>query len=110
MRPALERDGDGAAGRGGRRAYDGISLLLLMWPATGGMWLLGSTRTWGFAPGLVLSLLGSLLVFARPLVFPETPRWRVPPGFWVFALLTAYVASGVPLAFVPAAARWEALR
>ena len=110
MRPAQEWDRAGAAGRGGRRVYDGISLLLLMWPATGGMWLLGSTRTWGFAPGLVLSLLGSLLVFARPLVFPDTPRWRVPPGFWVFALLTAYVGAGVPLSFVPVAARWEALR
>ncbi len=36
-----------------RRIYDGLALLFLMWPATGGMWLLGSTRAWGFAPGVL---------------------------------------------------------
>ncbi|MGD9781551.1 MAG: O-antigen ligase family protein [Kiritimatiellia bacterium] len=92
------------------RFYDGLSLLALAWPATGGMWLLGSTRTWGYAFGLVLSFLGSMLVLARPLVFPSTPRWRVPSGFWVFALLTAYVVAGVSGAAVPYAARWEALK
>lgn len=92
------------------RFYDGLSLLALAWPATGGMWLLGSTRTWGYAFGLVLSFLGSMLVLARPLLFPSTPRWRVPSGFWIFALLTAYVVAGVSGAAVPCAARWEALK
>ncbi len=95
---------------GARRFYDGISLLLLMWPATGGMWLLGSTRTWGYAPGLVISCLGSLLVLARPLVFRDTPRWLVPPGFWIFLAWAAYAVAGIPWASVPYAARWEALR
>ena len=60
------------------RIYDGLAVLLLMWPATGGMWLLGSTRTWGFAPGLAVSFLGSLLVLGRPLVFRMTPRAVAP--------------------------------
>lgn len=93
-----------------RRIYDGLALVLLMWPATGGMWLLGSTRTWGFAPGLALSFLGSLLVLLRPLVFRDTPRGFAPAGFWIFVALTAYVAARVPAAAVPYAARWEALR
>ncbi len=93
-----------------RRIYDGIALFLLMWPATAGMWLMGSTRTWGYAPGLAISFLGSLLALVRPLVFRETPPGRVPPGFWAFAVLTAYVVLGVPWASVPYAARWEALR
>ncbi|HAL91419.1 MAG TPA: hypothetical protein DCM68_00105 [Verrucomicrobia bacterium] len=109
MRVAWD-DGGGERPSGFERIYDGIALLLLMWPATGGMWLMGSTRTWGYAPGLFLSFLGSFLVFARPLVFPGTPRGRVPPGFWIFAILAAYVVLGVPLAAVPYAARWEALR
>ena len=93
-----------------RRIYDGVTLLLLMWPATAGMWLLGSTRTWGYAPGLAISFLGSLLAFARPLVFRDVPRGSAPPGFWIFAALTAYVVLGVSGASVPYAARWEALR
>ena len=48
-----------------KRIYDGVALLLLMWPATAGMWLLGSTRAWGYAPGLAISFLGSLLACAR---------------------------------------------
>lgn len=92
------------------RIYDGLAVLLLMWPATGGMWLLGSTRTWGFAPGLAVSFLGSLLVLGRPLVFRMTPRAVAPAGFWIFAALAAYVALRVPAAAVPYAARWEALR
>ena len=42
-----------------RRIYDGLTLVMLMWPATAGMWLLGSTRTWGYAPGLALAVLGA---------------------------------------------------
>jgi O-antigen ligase len=95
---------------GVERLYDGLALLLLMWPATAGMWLMGSTRTWGYAPGLFLSFSGSLLVWARPLVFSDTPRWRIPAGFWAFAALTVWVVAGVPWAAVPYAARWEALR
>jgi O-antigen ligase len=103
---------DGSEGRSSKfgRCYDGLALLLLMWPATGGMWLLGSTRTWGYAPGLIFSLAGSLLVLARPLVFPRTPGWWIPPGFWVWLALTAYVIFQVPWALVPCTARWEALR
>ena len=97
------------AGRGGR-AYDFLCLLLLMWPATGGMWLMGSTRVWGYAPGLVLSFLGAGLVLARPLIFPRTPRWFVPPGFTGWGLMTAYAVVGVTWASVPHAARAEALR
>jgi O-antigen ligase len=81
-----------------------------MWPATGGMWLMGSTRIWGYAPGLVLSFSGSLLVLLRPILFPATPRWGIPSGFGVFAALTAYVAASMLWASVPYAARWEALR
>lgn len=108
MRPVDEWGGEVPSGSG--RVYDGTALLLLMWPATAGTWLLGSTRVWGYAPGLVLSFLGSLLVFARPWVFPGTPRWRFPPGFWAFAVVSAYVVLGVSRALVPYAARWEALR
>ena len=93
-----------------QRLYDGLALLLLMWPATGGMWWMGSTRTWGFAPGLFLSLSGSLLVLLRPLVFRDTPRWRVPFAFWILALLTVWVTASMRWAPVWTAARWEALR
>ena len=103
-------DGGAECPAASRRIYDGVALLALMWPATGGMWLLGSTRTWGFAPGLAISFLGSLLVLARPLVFRDTPRAFVPAGFWIFAALAVYVAVRVPAAAVPYAARWEALR
>jgi putative inorganic carbon (hco3(-)) transporter len=92
------------------RIYDGLALLLVAWPATGGMWLMGSTRVWGYGPGLVLSFLGSALLLARPLWFAETPRWRFPPGIGVLAALAAYAAIGMGFAAVPYAARWEALR
>lgn len=93
-----------------RRIYDGMALVLLMWPATAGMWLLGSTRTWGYAPGMAISFLGAFLVLARPLVFRDAPVVSPPPGFWLFSILTAYVVLGIPWASVPYAARWEALR
>lgn len=93
-----------------KRIYDGVALLLLMWPATAGMWLLGSTRAWGYAPGLAISFLGSLLMLLRPLVFRDSPRGSAPPGFWIFAGLTAYVVLRAGGAAVPYAARWEALR
>ena len=104
--------GSGASERASRpaRFYDGLSLLILMWPAIGGMWLLGSTRTWGYAPGMAISFLGSFLVLARPLVFRNVPVVSPPPGFWIFSVLTAYVVLGIPWASVPYAARWEALR
>ncbi len=93
-----------------RRLYDGLAILLLMWPATGGMWIMASTRTWGFAPGILLSLSGSALVLLRPLVFPDTPRGRAPFAFWLMALLTAWVVASVKWAPVFTSARWEALR
>ena len=99
----------GMAERSGR-AYDAFALLLLAWPATGGMWLMGSTRTWGYAPGLALSFLGSMLVLARPVFYPGTPKWRFAPGLWALALLAALAAARVPWAAVPHAARWDALR
>lgn len=92
------------------RIYDAAALAMLAWPATGGMWLLGSTRTWGFAPGLALSFLGIVLVAARPLAFPGTARWRMPPGLIFLAGLAAYAALQAQHVEVPAAARWEALR
>lgn len=109
------RSGQDSIERGRRsawadRLYDGLALLLLMWPATGGMWLMGSTRIWGYAPGLVFSFSGSLLVLLRPVVFHDTPRWRIPSGFGAWAALTAYVAASMLWASVPYAARWEALR
>lgn len=94
----------------GERLYDALALLLLMWPAAGGMWALGSTRTWGFAPGLVVSFCGSMLVLARPLVFRAMPRGWAPPGFVLLAVLTAYIVIRIPWAAVPYAARWEGLR
>lgn len=93
-----------------RRFYDGLALLLLMWPATGGMWLMGSTRAWGYAPGLVLSFSGSLLVLLRPTLFRDTPQGRAPAGFWALAVLTVFVAASMQWSSVPYAARWEALR
>lgn len=92
------------------RLYDAVCLFLLMWPATAGVWLMGSTRTWGYAPGLFISFCGSLLIFSRPLIFRDTPHSRALPGLWPFALLVLYVVLRVPSALVPNAARWDALR
>ena len=112
--PGMEggaRGGRGSGtGRARERIYDAVSLALLAWPATGGMWLMGSTRTWGFAPGLALSFIGILLVAARPLAFPGTARWRLPPGLIILAALAGYAAVQAGFVEVPAAARWEALR
>ncbi len=110
MRTMEERGGEQRRPGGAERLYDFLTLLLLMWPATGGMWLMGSTRVWGYAPGLVLSFCGALLLLARPLVFSRTPSWFVPPGWGVWAVLTVYIAAGTGWAAVPYAARQEALR
>ncbi len=109
MRAVAATDERGRAS-GFERSYDGLALLLLMWPATGGMALMGSTRVWGYAPGLVLSFAGAALVLLRPVLFRTTPGWRLPPGFGLFTALTAYVTASILWAAVPAAARWESLR
>ncbi|MDR0994645.1 MAG: O-antigen ligase family protein [Verrucomicrobiota bacterium] len=92
------------------RLYDGIALILLAWPALGGMWLLGSTRVWGYSIGLFLSFLGALLIFARPLVIPSTPRWRVPNGLFLYGILCVYLLWRMTDSPVPSAARWDALK
>lgn len=93
------------------RCYDFFSLLFLVWPVTGGMALLGSTRVWGWSIGLVFAFLGCIFVFLRPLFFSsETLPWRI-PALWVgLALTTLYVGCTVPFAWVPAEARWDALK
>ncbi len=110
MRSDVEWEADGRRPSRGERVCDGVALLLLMWPATGGMWLLGSTRAWGYAPGLALSFSGSLLVLLRGLFFRGVPRGRVPAAFWALAALTILAASSLGWAPVALAARWEALR
>ena len=110
MRSVDEWEAAGERASWTERLYDGLALLLLMWPATGGMWLMGSTRAWGYAPGLVLSFSGSMLALLRPLVFRDTPRARAPAGFGALALLTVYVAASLRWAPVSLAARWEVLR
>ena len=89
---------------------EALSLLLLMWPATVGMGLMGSTRVWGYAPGLFFSLVGAALVWLRPVLFRRQPSWQAPPGFRIFAGLCVYIVMRVPFAAVPYAARWDALR
>ena len=41
------------------RLYDGLTLLLLMWPATGGMWLNASTNLEGCGNGGWMATVGS---------------------------------------------------
>ena len=80
---------------------EALSLLLLMWPATVGMGLMGSTRVWGYAPGLFFSLVGAALVWLRPVLFRRQPSWQAPLGFWIFAGLCVYIVMRVPFAAEP---------
>lgn len=110
MSPSVEW-GPEARPRGfGESVYEALGLFCLMWPATGGMGLMGSTRVWGYAPGLFLSLVGAALIWLRPLLFRRQPSWLVAPSFLIFAGLTVYLVVRVPFSGVPYAARWDALR
>ena len=93
------------------RIYGFVALLLLLWPASGGMYLLGSTRVWGWSIGLVLAFAGCALVFLRPVLFPaEDFEWRIPLLWLGMLAATVFVGTTVPRAFVPDAARWEGLK
>ena len=95
----------------GTRIYDVATMLLLLWPVTGGMALLGSTRVWGWSLGLAISFLGCFMAFLRPLALPKTcvvPR--IPWSWWLFAAATAWVCARAPFALVPGEARWDALK
>ncbi|MBR4190300.1 MAG: O-antigen ligase family protein [Kiritimatiellae bacterium] len=93
------------------RIWGAIALLLLFWPASGGMYLLASTRVWSWAIGLVLAFAGCGMVFLRPVLFPRGGfAWRIPATWCAFAALALYVAAVCPRAPVPAAARWDLLK
>lgn len=93
------------------RIYGFAALLLLLWPASGGMYLLGSTRVWGWSIGLVAAFAGCALVFLRPLLFPsEGYEWRIPVLWLGMLAATAYVGSVLPRALVADVARWEGLK
>ena len=95
----------------GTRIYDVATMLLLLWPVTGGMALLGSTRVWGWSLGLAISFLGCFLAFFRPLALPKTSVLpRIPWSWWLFAGATAWVCARAPFALVAGEARWDALK
>ncbi len=94
----------------GERIYDGLTFFCLAWAAMGSMWLLGSTRVWGYAFGLVLSFIGMALVFLRPVCFSATPAWRLPVAWYGLLVLTVYVWMRIPFSAVPYVARWDALK
>jgi O-antigen ligase/cytochrome c-type biogenesis protein CcmH/NrfG len=94
-----------------RRAWGALALLLLFWPASGGMYLLASTRVWSWSIGLVLAFAGCAMVFLRPVLFPrEGFGWRIPPLWFGFAVVVLYIAAVFPRALVPVEARWELLK
>jgi tetratricopeptide (TPR) repeat protein len=93
------------------RIYGFAALLLLLWPVSGGMYLLGSTRVWGWSIGLVLAFAGCALVFLRPVLFPsEGFEWRIPVLWLGMLAVTAFVGATVPSSLVADAARWEGLK
>ena len=93
------------------RIYGFVALLLLLWPASGGMYLLGSTRVWGWSIGLVAAFAGCALVFLRPLLFPSDGyEWRIPLPWLGMLAATACVGATMPRALVADAARWEGLK
>lgn len=95
----------------GGRIYDVATMLLLLWPVTGGMALLGSTRVWGWSLGLMVCFLGCFLAFLRPLAMPRTSVLpRIPWSWWLFAAATLWVCIRVPYALVLGEARWDALK
>lgn len=93
------------------RAWSVLALLLLLWPASGGMYLLASTRVWSWSIGLVLAFAGCAMVFLRPVLFPRGRFvWRIPPLWLGFAAVVLYIAAVCPLALVPAESRWDFLK
>lgn len=93
------------------RIWSALAMLLLLWPVSGGMYLLASTRTWSWSIGLVLAFTGCAMVFLRPVLFPrEGFGWRIPWPWLGFAAVVAVLAAIYPRAFVPCEARWELLK
>lgn len=93
------------------RIWSALAMLLLLWPVSGGMYLLASTRTWSWSIGLVLAFTGYAMVFLRPVLFPrEGFGWRIPWPWLGFAAVVAVLAAIYPRAFVPCEARWELLK
>lgn len=93
------------------RVWSAVAVVLLLWPASGGMYLLASTRTWSWSIGLVLAFAGCGLVLLRPALFPRDGHpWRIPALWAGFAAVVAYLAAVQPAAMVPDAARWELLK
>ena len=93
------------------RVWSAVALALLLWPVSGAMYLLASTRIWSWSIGLVLAFAGCGLVLLRPALFPrEGYRWRIPALWAGFAAAVLYIAAVQPLAMVPDAARWELLK
>lgn len=93
------------------RIWSVLALLLLLWPVSGGMYLLASTRVWGWSLGLVLAFAGCAMVFLRPVLFPrEGFGWRIPAIWFGFAAVVVYIAAIFPRAFVPDEARWDLLK
>ncbi len=93
------------------RIWSALALLLLLWPVSGGMYLLASTRIWSWSIGLLLAFAGCAMVFLRPVLFPrEDFGWRIPALWAGFAAVVLYIAAIFPRAFVPSEARWDLLK
>ena len=96
--------------RGFARWLDGASVTFFLFATAWSIGMLGATRTWSFAIGLVLVLLGILTSALRLAIVDRTPSWRMPWFGWVFVALTAYVVVRDTSAPAVVAARWDLLK
>ena len=92
------------------QVLDVLSMLFLVLAVAWGMGMIGCTRTWGFAIGLLLLAAGIVFAGVREMCVAESPPWRLPWFGWAFVVLVGFVV--VRDLFAPAyvAARWDALK
>lgn len=100
----------GHAPRGWARGLDGAAIFFFLASAAWSVGMLGATRTWGYAVGLLLLSLGILATALRLAVVARTPSWRLPWFAWAFVALAGYVVVRDAFAPVAVAARWDVLK
>ena len=93
-----------------RSIFDWITIVLLLLPSLGGIYLFGAVRLWSICPLMFAFSVGLTLFFLRPFFAADLRQIQIPPAGILWLLVLVFVAGMVPRGAVPYDGRFEILK